>query len=80
MISDESSTGTTLKTFIEYSTAYDGGATIDPCGFDIFLEYDGTNTYGYFYFLVDGATSLLGTMAVLYTTISLLLWNLIYLN
>ena len=53
VVSDESGTASTLKTFMNYNTAYDGGADIDPCGYDIFLEYDGTNTYGYFYYLTN---------------------------
>ena len=60
IVGDESGTASTLQTFMNYNTAYDGGPAIDPCGYDIYFEYDGTvSTGGVFYFLSDSAKSLL---------------------
>ena len=42
ILGDESGTSTPLAINMRYNTAFDGGAAIDPCGYHVFLEYDGT--------------------------------------
>ena len=39
-----------------YRTGFDGGSDIDPCGYDVYLEYDGTETEGVFTYLLNSST------------------------
>ena len=46
--SDPLNTSGTLTASTEYTTTTENGASTDPCGYYIELQYDGANTYGIF--------------------------------
>ena len=45
----------TLTASTEYTTIFDSGATTDPCGYYVLLQYEGDNTDGLFTYYSDKA-------------------------
>ena len=55
----------TLSYDTEYTTQYDGGTSVDPCGYYVLLDWTGDasgGAQGYFYYYTDGATMLAGAL------------------
>ena len=75
VVGTETGTASTLATDIVYKTATAGGASIDPCGFSIYLGYTGTLfTTGTVYFFSDfGLSNLSVSLVALLLPLSIIL-------
>ena len=58
VLGDESGTATSLIIDHRYNTAFDGGASIDPCGFHVFLSYTGTAASANYFILTNSSVYL----------------------
>ena len=57
-LNSDSGTASTLATDIRYMTSTAGGATIDPCGFSIYIGYTGSQATGTAFFYSDNSLKL----------------------